>query len=57
MRVLKGILIGLAIVILIVGVLFGLSCLFKALEWLPTVTDWLNVNIFEKLGIDFFAKL
>lgn len=57
MKVLKGLLITLLVIVIITAVLFGLACLFKALDWLPGVTDWLTTNIFDKLGIKFFSKL
>ena len=57
MKVLKGLLITLLVIVVITAVLFGLACLFKALDWLPGVTDWLTTNIFDKLGIKFFSKL
>ena len=57
MKVLKGLLITLFVIVIITAVLFGLACLFKELDWLPGVTDWLTTNIFDKLGITFFSKL
>ena len=57
MKVLKGLFITLLVIVIITAVLFGLACLFNALDWLPGVTDWLTTNIFDKLGITFFSKL
>lgn len=57
MKVLKTILIVLTVLVIVTAVLFGLAVLFKACGWAPSVTDWLDANIFSKLGIDFYATL
>ena len=57
MKTLKIILTILVSLIVVTAILFGVACLCKACGWLPTVTDWLDTNIFTKLGIEFFAKL
>lgn len=57
MRVLKGILIALLVVVIVTAVLFGVACLCKAFDWLPNITDWLESNIFDKIGLTFFGNI
>ncbi len=57
MKVLKGILIILGSLVLIALVLTLVAILCKAFNWLPNITDWINVNIFEKIGLTFFSKI
>ena len=57
MKILKSILAVLTTLVVVSAITFGFACLCKACGWLPSFTDWLDTNIFTKLGIEFFAKL
>ena len=57
MRFLKGLLITIGVLLIVTLVLSLVAILFKACGWLPEVTDWINTNIFEKIGLTFYGKL
>ena len=57
MRFLKGLLITIGVLLIVTLVLSLVSILFRACGWLPEVTDWINTNIFEKIGLTFYGKL
>lgn len=57
MKVLKGILIALAVILVILVLFTCFSCICKAFDWLPEYTEWVQINIFDKLGLTFFGKI
>lgn len=57
MKVLNGILITLAVLFGLVVLYFCFACVCKAFDFLPTMTSWLETNIFEPIGWTFFGKI
>ena len=57
MKFLKGLFITLGVLLIVTFVLSLVAILFRACGWLPDVTDWINTNIFEKIGLTFYTKL
>lgn len=57
MKIFKGILITLGSIVVLALVLTLVAILCRACGWLPNLTNWLNVNIFEKIGLTFFGKI
>ena len=57
MKALKIIGMVLLILVIVTAVAVGLACLFKAVGWFPSMTDWLRINIFDKLGLTFYSKI
>lgn len=57
MKVIKGILSFIGVLLVIVLVAFLVSILCKACGWLPNITEWLDTNIYSKIGLTFFSNL
>lgn len=57
MRFLKGLLVTIGVLLIITLVASLVAILFRACGWCPNVTDWINTNIFEKIGLKFYSKL
>lgn len=57
MRYFKGLLIFIGVLLIVTMVLSLVAILCRACGWCPNVTDWINTNIFEKIGLKFYAKL
>lgn len=57
MKFLKGLFVTIGVILLVILVLSLVSILCRACGWLPKITDWININIFEKIGLDFYGKL
>ena len=57
MKFLKGLFATLGVLLIVTFVLSLVAILFRACGWLPNVTDWINTNIFEKIGLTFYTKL
>lgn len=57
MRFLKGLFATIGVLIIVTLVLSLVAILFRACGWCPNVTDWINTNIFEKIGLNFYGKL
>ena len=57
MRFLKGLFATIGVLLIVTLVLSLVAILFKACGWCPNVTDWINTNIFEKIGLNFYGKL
>lgn len=57
MKFLKCLGIVLLTLVIITAVCTGLAILCKWLNWLPSVTEWIDVNIFDRLGLTFYSKI
>ena len=57
MKVLKITVVLLAVLLAIVVVFTCFSCICKAFDILPTYTEWVELNIFDKLGLTFYGKI
>ena len=57
MKFLKGLFATIGVLLIITLVASLVAILFKACGWLPDVTNWINTNIFEKIGLNFYGKL
>lgn len=57
MKFLKGLFATIGVLLIITFVASLVAILFRACGWLPNVTDWINTNIFEKIGLNFYGKL
>ena len=57
MKFLKGLFATIGVLLIITFVVSLVAILFRACGWLPDVTNWINTNIFEKIGLNFYGKL